>query len=72
MKTLNTILSICSKYTLNGSFETKGKTTLSEIFAPNPIPVDLHNYGVYIIVEVKEGEDCEEVVYIGKSGTMKQ
>lgn len=67
MPTLSTILKMLSKYHLKGSFETKGKTKLSDIFSPNPIPKDLDNYGVYLIVDKND-----EIVYIGKSGTIKQ
>ncbi|MGL4908484.1 MAG: hypothetical protein ACRC3G_04045 [Bacteroidales bacterium] len=84
MPTLNNLLKICSRYPINGSFNTENKTKLSDIFHPHPIPKDLNNYGVYIIVKCakenrdnfcKNDQECEdgrEIVYIGKSGTLKK
>lgn len=70
MQTLDHILKLVSKYSLNGNFQTNKKTKLSEIFNKNSIPKQLENYGVYIFTEKNEKTGFEDIVYIGKNGTI--
>lgn len=62
---LEQVLEVVSDYEINGEFETKMKTKLSDIFPNHTIPKDLRNNGVYIFTL------NNEIVYIGKNGTMK-
>jgi len=68
MTTLEQILALLSKYTLNGTFQTNNKTKLSDIF--KSIPEDLKNYGVYVFTEMDKNINQEYIVYIGKNGTI--
>ncbi len=67
METLKELTKLVEKYDLNGCFETSKKQRLSEIFG-NKIPEELDHYGVYFFTDEL---DKDEIVYIGKNGTLK-
>ena len=70
MSTLEQLLKMLSRYKINGTFQTNQKGSLSKIFCPKLIPKKLRNFGVYIFTEKNSETDVEEIVYIGKNGTL--
>lgn len=70
MTTLEQILKLLDQYRLNGTFQTKKKKNLRSVFFPKLIPKELKNFGVYIFTEINIETNKEEIVYIGKNGTM--
>lgn len=70
MTTLEQILKLLNHYQLYGIFQTNKKKNLRSIFYPNSIPKELSNYGIYIFTYINDKTNKEEIVYIGKNGTV--